>query len=81
MVVGDESDSGDLEKLQRLKHLLVGAIRQIRKKLSVIETSIHAITAPADITNDTKIVCTILVEIREVNRNNSNARRLLFCSC
>lgn len=61
---GTKEDEGT--KLKRLKHLLGGALRQIKKKLLIIEETIIAIQVPEDITSETKLLCTIVVEIREV---------------
>ena len=53
-------------KLQRLKRLLEGAMRQNNKKLGVIYDAITSIQSADTISNETKSLCTILVEIREV---------------
>lgn len=62
----EEVREDEKNKLVRLKQLLGGALRQIKKKLSVIEATIVSITSPNDITSETKLLCTIIVEIREV---------------
>jgi len=54
------------EKLIKLRQLLQGAIRQINRKIKSIEKVMASLMQPEDITSETKMLCTILVEIKEV---------------
>lgn len=59
-----------LEKLESLRKILLEAINLIFVKLHIIQHTISNITGIENITPETKTICSILVEVREVHHSD-----------